>query len=68
MSVTYASGFRAAGVVAGLKSSGAPDVAVVINDSTMGRGRSVHQVIACRPPRCCGHARCSPTARCARWS
>jgi glutamate N-acetyltransferase/amino-acid N-acetyltransferase len=32
MSVTYASGFRAAGVVAGLKSSGAPDVAVVIND------------------------------------
>ncbi len=32
MSVTYALGFRAAGVVAGLKTSGAPDVAVVIND------------------------------------
>ncbi len=32
MSVTAARGFRAAGVVAGLKSSGAPDVAVVVND------------------------------------
>jgi glutamate N-acetyltransferase/amino-acid N-acetyltransferase len=32
MSVTAAQGFRAAGVAAGLKSSGAPDVAVVVND------------------------------------
>ncbi len=32
MSVTYAQGFRAAGVTAGLKASGKPDVAVVIND------------------------------------
>jgi glutamate N-acetyltransferase/amino-acid N-acetyltransferase len=32
MSVTSARGFRAAGVAAGLKSSGAPDVALVIND------------------------------------
>lgn len=32
MTVTYPRGFRAAGVAAGLKSSGAPDVAVVIND------------------------------------
>ena len=32
MSVTFPKGFRAAGVVAGLKTSGAPDVAVVIND------------------------------------
>ena len=32
MSVTFAKGFRAAGVVAGLKASGTPDVAVVIND------------------------------------
>lgn len=32
MSVTSARGFRSAGVVAGLKSSGKPDVAVVIND------------------------------------
>ncbi len=32
MSVTYSRGFRAAGVTAGLKTSGAPDVAVVIND------------------------------------
>jgi glutamate N-acetyltransferase/amino-acid N-acetyltransferase len=32
MSVTAASGFRAAGVAAGIKASGDPDVAVVIND------------------------------------
>ncbi|MGH3474148.1 MAG: bifunctional glutamate N-acetyltransferase/amino-acid acetyltransferase ArgJ [Aeromicrobium sp.] len=32
MSVTEAQGFRASGVAAGLKSSGAPDVAVVVND------------------------------------
>ncbi|HEY4615412.1 MAG TPA: bifunctional ornithine acetyltransferase/N-acetylglutamate synthase, partial [Citricoccus sp.] len=32
MSVTSARGFRSAGVVAGLKSSGKPDVAVVVND------------------------------------
>jgi glutamate N-acetyltransferase/amino-acid N-acetyltransferase len=32
VSVTAACGFRAAGVAAGLKSSGAPDVALVVND------------------------------------
>jgi len=32
MSVTAANGFRAAGVAAGLKSGGRPDVAVVVND------------------------------------
>lgn len=32
MSVTAAQGFRAAGVTAGLKASGAPDVALVVND------------------------------------
>ena len=32
MSVTAARGFRAAGVAAGLKSTGAPDVALVVND------------------------------------
>ena len=32
MSVTAAKGFRAAGVVAGLKSTGAPDLALVLND------------------------------------
>ncbi|GAB2467716.1 bifunctional glutamate N-acetyltransferase/amino-acid acetyltransferase [Jatrophihabitans fulvus] len=32
MSVTTPKGFRAAGVAAGLKQSGAPDVAVVVND------------------------------------
>jgi len=32
LGVTAAQGFRAAGIVAGLKSSGAPDVALVVND------------------------------------
>ncbi len=32
MSVTFAQGFRAAGVTAGLKASGKPDVALVVND------------------------------------
>lgn len=32
MSVTAAKGFRAAGVAAGLKTTGAPDVALVVND------------------------------------
>lgn len=32
MSITAAQGFRASGVVAGLKSTGRPDVAVVVND------------------------------------
>nr|WP_297427565.1 bifunctional glutamate N-acetyltransferase/amino-acid acetyltransferase ArgJ [uncultured Actinotalea sp.] len=35
MSVTAPQGFRAAGVAAGLKSSGAPDVALVVNDGPM---------------------------------
>ncbi|NCT89931.1 bifunctional glutamate N-acetyltransferase/amino-acid acetyltransferase ArgJ [Cellulomonas sp. APG4] len=35
MSVTAPAGFRAAGVAAGLKSSGAPDVALVVNDGPL---------------------------------
>ena len=35
MSVTAAKGFRAAGVRAGLKKSGAPDVALVVNDGPL---------------------------------
>ncbi len=35
MSVTAATGFRAAGVAAGLKQSGKPDVAVVVNDGPL---------------------------------
>ncbi|MCW2715051.1 MAG: arginine biosynthesis bifunctional protein ArgJ [Frankiales bacterium] len=41
MSVTAAKGFRAAGVSAGLKSSGAPDVAVVVNDGPLRSGAAV---------------------------
>ena len=39
MSVTGPLGFRAAGVAAGIKASGNPDVAVVINDGPVGGGR-----------------------------
>ena len=35
MSVTTAAGFRAAGVAAGLKTTGAPDVALVVNDGPL---------------------------------
>ncbi|MDP9497272.1 MAG: bifunctional glutamate N-acetyltransferase/amino-acid acetyltransferase ArgJ [Actinomycetota bacterium] len=35
MSVTAAAGFRAAGVAAGLKASGTPDIALVVNDGPL---------------------------------
>lgn len=41
MSVTAAQGFRAAGVVAGLKASGAPDLALVVNDGPDHHGAAV---------------------------
>ena len=56
MSVTAPFGFRAAGVVAGLKTSGERDVAVVINDgpsraaaavNLIPPGRLIHRIVAC---------------------
>ncbi len=41
MSVTAAGGFRAAGVAAGLKASGAPDVALVVNDGPIAAAAGV---------------------------
>jgi len=41
VSVTAAQGFRAAGVAAGLKSSGAPDVALVVNDGPLAAAAGV---------------------------
>lgn len=41
MSVTGPLGFRAAGVVAGLKASGRPDVALVVNDGPLDVGAAV---------------------------
>ena len=41
MSVTLPAGFRAAGVSAGLKTSGAPDVALVVNDGPDHHGAAV---------------------------
>ena len=41
MSTTAAQGFRAAGVVAGLKSTGKPDVALVVNDGPLFRAAGV---------------------------
>jgi len=41
MSVTFPAGFRASGVVAGLKPSGRPDLAVVVNDGPDHHGAAV---------------------------
>jgi glutamate N-acetyltransferase/amino-acid N-acetyltransferase len=41
VSVTAAQGFRAAGVAAGLKSTGAPDVALVVNDGPLAAAAGV---------------------------
>ncbi|MBV9821893.1 MAG: bifunctional glutamate N-acetyltransferase/amino-acid acetyltransferase ArgJ [Actinobacteria bacterium] len=41
MSVTAAGGFRASGVPAGLKASGGPDVALVVNDGPLTAGAAV---------------------------
>jgi glutamate N-acetyltransferase/amino-acid N-acetyltransferase len=41
VSVTAAGGFRAAGVAAGLKASGAPDVALVVNDGPLDAAAAV---------------------------
>ncbi len=48
MSVTHPSGFRAAGVVAGLKSSGAKDVALVVNDGPRHDSASVFTANRCQ--------------------
>ncbi|TYC96084.1 bifunctional glutamate N-acetyltransferase/amino-acid acetyltransferase ArgJ [Arthrobacter echini] len=41
MSITYPGGFRAAGVPAGLKSTGKPDVALVVNDGPLHNAAAV---------------------------
>jgi len=48
MSVTTPRGFRAAGVVAGLKSTGAPDVALVVNDGPTFDSASVFTSNRCK--------------------
>lgn len=48
MSVTAAQGFRAAGVAAGLKSSGDPDVAVVVNDGPSTAAAAVYTSNRCK--------------------
>lgn len=48
MSVTAAAGFRAAGVVAGLKSTGAPDVALVVNDGPSAVAAAVFTANRCK--------------------
>ncbi len=48
MSVTAAQGFRASGVAAGLKSSGAPDVALVVNDGPAAAAAAVYTINRCR--------------------
>ena len=48
MSVTAALGFRAAGVVAGLKSNGQPDVAVLVNDGPTSAAAAVFTSNRCK--------------------
>lgn len=48
MSVTAAAGFRAAGVVAGLKPSGKPDVALVVNDGPFHAAAAVFTSNRCK--------------------
>lgn len=48
MSVTAAAGFTAAGVTAGLKTSGAPDVAVVVNQGPSKAAAAVHTSNRCK--------------------
>ena len=48
MSVTAAQGFRASGVAAGLKSSGAPDVALVVNDGPLAAAAAVFTGNRCK--------------------
>lgn len=48
MSVTAARGFRAAGVAAGLKRSGGPDVAVVVNDGPLSAAAAVFTSNRCK--------------------
>lgn len=48
MSVTAAKGFRAAGVTAGLKDSGKPDVAIVVNDGPSAAAAAVFTSNRCQ--------------------
>jgi glutamate N-acetyltransferase/amino-acid N-acetyltransferase len=48
MSVTAAQGFRAAGVAAGLKSTGATDVALVVNDGPGSAAAAVYTTNRCK--------------------
>lgn len=48
MSVTAAQGFRAAGVVAGLKASGTKDVAIVVNDGPLSAAAAVYTSNRCK--------------------
>ncbi|RKS77834.1 glutamate N-acetyltransferase/amino-acid N-acetyltransferase [Motilibacter peucedani] len=48
MSVTAAAGFRASGVTAGLKASGKPDVALVVNDGPSFAGAAVFTTNRCK--------------------
>ncbi|MET0468094.1 MAG: bifunctional ornithine acetyltransferase/N-acetylglutamate synthase, partial [Aeromicrobium sp.] len=48
MSVTAAQGFRAAGVTAGLKDSGKPDIALVVNEGPSSAAAAVYTSNRCK--------------------
>ncbi|OOK77784.1 arginine biosynthesis bifunctional ArgJ domain protein [Mycobacterium kansasii] len=56
--VTAPAGFRAAGIAAGIKSSGAPDLALVFNEGPTMPPRASSPETRSRPRRCCGPSRC----------
>ena len=64
MSVTAAKGFTAAGIAAGIKANGSPDLALVVNNGPAPRRRRASSPpTGSRPRPCCGRSRCSRAAR-----
>ena len=57
----------APGSAAGIKTTGAPDLALVVNDGpAVRRGRACSPATRSRPRRCCGRSRCSTDRAAAR--
>ena len=65
VSITAPQGFRAAGVAAGIKYSGALDLALVVNDGPATPPPACSPATRSRPRPCSGRSRCSPAGGCA---
>ncbi|CPZ55686.1 Probable arginine biosynthesis bifunctional protein ArgJ [Mycobacteroides abscessus] len=62
--VTAPAGFKAAGISAGIKASGKPDLALVFNEGPDYAAAGVFTRNKVKAPRCCGHSRYSRRAPC----